>query len=229
MSWATKGFDAGEEQAKRFGGGFTLDFFLKDGESAVIRILDPESFNIRSHFVKGKGNFTCGQGIDGEDCPLCERGNKASNQYIYQVWDDREYEDRKGVTHEGGVKIWRTGIRLLRQLKKLSNKFGPLDTYDIEVSRSGKEQDTTYSVLPEIDTIGSEFALPEGVELYDLEDVLKPRERTDLIRALSDVKDDDDDDDNDDDGDDDDGDDYDFSKERRVSRPRPGHSAGKRR
>jgi hypothetical protein len=226
MGWASKGFDAGEEQAKKFGGGFTRDFFLKDGETVVIRVIEPESFNIRSHFVKGKGNFTCGQGVDGEDCPLCERGYKATNQYVFQVFDPREFEDSQGKKHDGGVKTWRTGIRMLRNLKKLSNKFGALNTFDIEVSRSGSGQDTQYTVLPEMDTLGTDFELPEGFELYDLEEVMQPKARTDLIRLMSDVAPEEDDEDDAKDDDDDDG--YDFSKERRSSRPRAGHSSKRR-
>jgi hypothetical protein len=194
--WASKGWDAAEEQAKS-STNYTRDFFLKDGDEATIRVLDAEPFNIRDHYVKAKkGWFTCA----GDDCPLCEQGNKATNHFVFNVLDTREWTDKKGETHSDEVKIWRVGIRLLRLLGKKTAKYGPINTYDITVSRLGGGTNTTYDIDVEAKTLDTEAVLPEGQELYDLEEVLAPKSRAELISVATGATPDDDNDEDDDDG-----------------------------
>lgn len=179
--WATQGWGEAEEQAKS-STNFTRDFFLKDGDEATIRVLDAEPFNIRDHYVKAKkGWFTC----LGEGCPLCEEGNKATNHFVFNVLDTREWTDKKGGSHSDEVKIWRVGIRLLRLLGKKMGKYGPLDTYDITVSRLGDGTNTTYDIDVEAKTLNTPAVVPEGQELYDREEVLAPKNRSELISVAT--------------------------------------------
>jgi len=178
--WQSVGWEEAEEQVKT-AGTFTRDFFLKDGDEATIRILDEEPFNIRDHFVMGKGWFTCAI----EDCPLCERGNKATSHFVFNVLDKREWTDRSGQAHSNEVKLWRVGVKLLRLLGKKQARKGPINTYDVTVSRLGSGTNTTYDIDVEDDSIGTEVELPEGQELYDRAEVLAPRERSELLGILS--------------------------------------------
>jgi hypothetical protein len=171
--WLSKGWDEAEEQAKQYASSFTREFFIKSGEEAKIRILTDEPVNIRDHFVKGENKwYTC---TGDESCKLCASGNKAQNHFIFQVIDRREYTSPvNGKTYKDQIKLWRVGIKLLRLLKLKSNKTGPLSTYDIEVSKLGEGQQVSWSIDVVVDTLKTKAEIPEGQELYALEDVLAP-------------------------------------------------------
>jgi hypothetical protein len=191
MGWFSKGFDEAEAQAASTQGNWTREFFLKSGDEAEgIRILDEESTNLRAHFVKGKGWFTCIQGYGEENCPLCEEAatpgspiGKAQNQFVFNVFDPREYTDKKGEVHKDQIKIWRVGITLLRVLNKKKNKYGPYPTLVMEISKMGSGQSTAWNI--EVEKADKKFVMPEGEELYNLEEVLAPKTRAEIIAALS--------------------------------------------
>ena len=174
------GWDEADEQIKATGT-FTRDFFLKENEEATIRILDAEPQNIRDHFVMGKGWFTCSV----DDCALCERGNKPTSHFVFNVLDTREWTDKAGATHSNEVKLWRVGVKLLRLLGKKQARKGPINSYDITVSRLGSGTNTTYDIDVEDSTIGKEVKLPEGQVLYDREEVLQPKSRSELLGILA--------------------------------------------
>ena len=183
-NWYSKGFDAAEEQVAANQGNWTREFFLKSGEEASgVRILDDESTNIRDHFVKGKGWYTCIQGVGEENCPLCESGNKATNHFVFNVFDPREYTDKKGETHKDQVKIWRVGITLLRVLDKKRHRYGPYPTWIMEISKMGSGQSTAWNI--EVETTEEKFSLPDGQEKYDLTEVLAPKTRDEIIKSLN--------------------------------------------
>jgi hypothetical protein len=183
-NWFSKGFGEAESQVAEYSsGGWTREFFLKSGETTKVNILDEESFNIRDHFVKGKGWFTCIQGLQDEDCPLCEDGNKATNHFVFNVLDPREYVDKKGNSHKNQVKIWRVGITLLRVLEKRRNSYGAYPTLDLEVEKMGQGQSTVYDI--QATKREKPVKLPEGEDLYDLTEVLAPKTRKEIINALT--------------------------------------------
>lgn len=171
--WATQGWEEAEKQVSS--GNYAREFFITDGEEVKIRVLTDEPINIRDHYVKGKGWFTCSQGLYDEPCPLCAAGYRTTNHSIFQVFDPREYKDKNDVVHKNEVKLWRVGVKLLRLLKLKAKRYGPLTNYDIDVSRIGSGTNTTYSIDVDIDSLNKEFKLPDGVELYDLLTVLEPK------------------------------------------------------
>jgi hypothetical protein len=183
VGWYEKGYEKAEEQVASTTKDYTREFFLKSGETAKINIVDEDSFNIRDHFVQGKGFFTCIQGIGEENCPLCESGIKATNHFVFNVVDHREYTDKKGVTHKDQVKIWRLGITLLRVLEKKRSRHGAYPTLDVEISKMGQGQSTAYDI--EVEKRAKKFVLPEGAELYDMEKVLAPKSRKELLAILN--------------------------------------------
>lgn len=181
MSWYSKGFEEAEAQVSASSGNWTREFFMKDGDKAKgIRILDEESINIRDHFVMGKGWFTCIQGIGDENCPLCEAGNKAQNHFVFNVFDTREYTDKKGEAHKDQVKVWRVGIKLLRVLQNKRNKYGPYPSWIMDIAKVGAG---VYDI--DVEKTDAKFKMPEGQELYDLLDVLAPKTRKELIALLN--------------------------------------------
>lgn len=177
--WTNSGWENAEEQI-RASGSYTRDFFLKPNEEGIIRVLDSEPQNIRDHFVN-KGWYTC----SGDDCVLCENGNKPTSHFVFNVLDKREWTDKAGVKHTNEVKLWRVGVKLLRLLGKKQARKGPINTYDILISRLGAGQDTTYDIDVDEDSKGTPIELPEGAELYDRESVLAPKTRSELLSIIS--------------------------------------------
>ena len=118
-----------------------------------------------------------------ENCPLCEAGNKASNHFVFNVFDPREYTDKAGNHHKDEVKLWRVGVTLLRLLKKKSSKYGPLTKLDVEVSKMGSGSGSSWDI--EISPSDKKFKLPEGAEPYNLIEVLAPKTRDELVRILN--------------------------------------------
>jgi hypothetical protein len=186
MNWYSKGFEEAEEQVAAFRQSFTREFFLKSGDEVTFNILDDEPVNIRDHFIMGKGWYTCIQGIGDENCPLCEAGNKATNHFVFNVLDPREYTSKKtGETHKNQVKIWRVGITILQILNKKRAKFGPLSKLDVEISKMGQGQGTAYNI--EVEKSAKAVRVPEGQELYDLMEVLAPKTRKELLNIMNGV------------------------------------------
>jgi hypothetical protein len=189
--WFSKGFEDAESQVASNSSNWTREFFLKSGEEAEgIRIIDEDSTNIRAHFVKGKGWFTCIQGVDDEMCPLCEAAQeagspvgKAQNQFVFNVFDPRVYVDKKGEEHKNQVKLWRVGITLLRVLNKKRNKYGPYPNLILELSKLGSGQSTAWNI--EVEKASKEVILPDGEEPYDLMEVLAPKPRAELVAMLN--------------------------------------------
>jgi len=186
-NWFSKGYDSAQEQIASTASKFARDFFLKSGEEVKgVRILDDDSTNIRAHFVKGYGWFTCTQD---EDCPLCMRAaqphstvGKAQNQFVFNVYDPREFTTKVGDTVNGQVKIWRVGINLLRMLNKKRSKYGPYPYLILEISKLGTGRNTTWNV--EVERDENPFTLPEGQKLYDLEEILKPKTKEEIAAIL---------------------------------------------
>lgn len=201
MGWFSKGFDDAEAQVAATSTGWVRDFFMKNGEKVEgVRIIDDDTVNIRAHFVKGKGWFTCIQGVDDEACPLCEAGNKAQNQFVLNVIDPREYTDKNNNTHKNQVKLWRVGITLLRLLNKRRNTYGPYPTLKLGIEKMGAG---AWDIVAE--KTDEEIKFAEGEEPYIREEVLAPKSRKELLAIInnysfsSNNNNDDDDDDDDED------------------------------
>jgi len=200
--WMSNGFEPVKkhaeeiEQRKKSGGGFALNFWLQEDESAEVRFMSGEPINIFEHNIRIDGKFaqrTCLQGT-GEKCPLCERGDKKRFVGVFCVIDRRTNKwtskgDGKKHVEVNQVKMWRCGHRILGMLEKFIAKRGKLTGYDIEVTRSGAGTDTIYNMIP-----GDWLKVAEDKEKQplDLLKILKPKSRVELLRELGGaVKDDD--------------------------------------
>lgn len=184
MSWYSKGFEEAEAQVIANRQSFTREFFLKSGDEVSFNMLDDEPINIRDHFIMGTGWFTCIQGIGDENCPLCEAGNKATNHFVFNVLDPREYTSKKtGETHRNQVKIWRVGVTLLRILNKKRALYGPLPSLDLEITKMGQGQGTAYNI--EAVKAKKAIKIPDGQERYDLLEVLAPKSRQELLDIVN--------------------------------------------
>lgn len=154
-----RGYQASREEKERQdrqrenAGKRLFRFFLSgDGEEADLRFLTEEPINFYEHNIKGKNNgkdtytqYTC----TGDNCPLCEDGDRPTYKGAYLVVDRREYEytDGNGKKQKGKnqVRLYVQGMRVISQLDRISEKYG-LTNRDVTVVRLGSGTQTTYTI-----------------------------------------------------------------------------------
>lgn len=153
-SFFNTGFSSVEENEKRVKKaqenfkGRIQRFWMKDGETAVIRFLTEEPITFWQHTFYIPGGKVEKRTCKGEDCEACEEGNKPQFAGAFLIIDRRSYKAKSGVNE--GKTIKRTlrllvqGQTVLAQLKHYHEKRG-LTGMDYEVSRSGSDKNTAYN------------------------------------------------------------------------------------
>ena len=156
MGLFKRGYEASREEkarqdkARENAGKKLWKFFLSnDGDEADLRFLTEEPVNFYEHNLKrGEGKYeqyTC----IGDDCPLCEDGDRPTYKGAYLVVDRREYEytDQNGKKQKGKnqVRLFVQGMKVVSQLDRISDKYG-LSNRDVTIVRLGKGTQTTYTV-----------------------------------------------------------------------------------
>jgi hypothetical protein len=130
------------------------EIYFKDGESKTIRTRDNARIAmIWRYSVKiGKRYRQYTRPAEGETDLFMEKlGKKAALKAIYEVIDITGYVDKKTNKRQAGMARFLVGSTRLHEqfmiIKK--KKGGVLNTFDIDVTRSGESTDTVYSLLPE--------------------------------------------------------------------------------
>ena len=150
-----RGYDASREEkarqdkARENAGKKLWRFFLaKDGEEADLRFLTEEPVNFYEHNVKRGDRYdsiTC----TGDNCPLCNDGERPTYKGAYLVVDRREFEytDKDGKKQKGKnqLRLFVQGMKVVSQLDRISEKYG-LSNRDVTIVRLGKGTQTTYTV-----------------------------------------------------------------------------------
>ena len=178
-----RGFKALEEEKKRQSeyqknksGIYRM--YLKEGEANIV-FLTEEPVNFYEHNVRntrnGKEYFdsvTC----LGDDCHLCNTGDRPSFKSAWLILDLRpyEYEDKKTgqrKTLEKQLKLYVVGTKTAGVLQRKSQRYGLINTEYI-LERIGKKTDTTYTLDKEgkydVDESEINEMLPEYYqEMYD--------------------------------------------------------------
>ena len=125
-------------------------FFLSDdGDEADVRFLTEEPVNFYEHNVKRGDNkfeqYTC----TGDDCELCDDGDRPTYKGAYLIVDRREYEytDKDGKKQKGKnqVRLFVQGMKVVSQLDRISERYG-LSNRDVTIVRLGKGTQTTYTI-----------------------------------------------------------------------------------
>lgn len=142
-----------QDEARENAGKRLWRFFLSgDGDEADLRFLTEEPINFYEHNLKGSRNgketytqFTC----PGENCSLCDDGDRPTYKGAYLVVDRREYEytDSNGKKQKGKdqVRLFVQGMKVVSQLDRISSKYG-LSNRDVTLVRLGSGTQTTYTV-----------------------------------------------------------------------------------
>lgn len=130
---------------------FAPEVMIKDGESKRVRFRANEPIGSVYRYslkVGGRWNQVTAP-EEGTTDPLREAGLRASLKVIWEVIDIDGYVDKKGQTQAMLARFLVANVRLHEQLEVIRAKRGDLTKYDVEISRSGKGAQTTYTLLPE--------------------------------------------------------------------------------
>lgn len=159
------------------------EFWISDGESAEIQILNKDPFCLDGHTInhKGKYPFEPCQLSTQRHCVLCQEGEKKTWKAVFKILDYRGSwdKDKERFKHDEPVeKLWLVGSTLAEKLKTFLDKKGKdADEIVIEITRSGKGKTTSYNF---------EYAWDEDAErpmktvswdsdTDDLEEIMAPK------------------------------------------------------
>lgn len=126
------------------------DRFQPSDERVLIHFLDDEPFaTFLQHWIderKGQRSFTCIK-KKGQDCPLCDAGDRPSSQIGFNIIDFTDPEAPE-------VKVWWVGVKVSDILKNFSEqaKTKPIHRDDLyfEIFRTGsKAKGYTTTILPQ--------------------------------------------------------------------------------
>jgi hypothetical protein len=167
------------------------ELWFKDGEEKTIRFrtADPIACVFR-YTVQVNGRWTKFTApADGEvDLFRDELGLRPSFCALYEVVDMAGYTDRDGKKHNNITRFFVAGSRNFEQLRKLSEKRGPLTKYDVCIARSGSGTQTTYTFIPESPTpMSDKVKQAESIRAKVQEFYAPPTEKEQrmLVRALT--------------------------------------------
>lgn len=132
------------EDAKKSGQNKGKFVYVRDGSKIRIRFLQDmqDGFEIPFHDSYELGiNVPCKE-FFGKTCPYCgEEGIRTRNQYAWSVWD---YEAKE-------VKVFMypmNNCTPIASIASMYENYGTLLDRDYVIQRNGKQQSTSYSVIP---------------------------------------------------------------------------------
>ena len=160
MSLLPEDYNASEFEKESSEGGQSQFFSLKDGQARTIRIMGDQ--DRPETFVMG---YSAWRDKKKRNAPNTDRGYSEMVEYAeIQTFTDRngnEVERKEpkkfwlfqiyNVT-EKRAQVWevtRKDIRRVLEEYERNPKWGDLTQYDITVTRTGKDMDTIYSLMPE--------------------------------------------------------------------------------
>jgi len=128
------------------------DFWLKDGESAIVQFLQDEPYCYDAHNIRdAKGNWKvvpC-QLNSAKHCVLCSDGIKQTWRAAFKVLDYRGNWDKdkeRFKNDEPLERLWKVGMTVANQLKAQCDKRGKdLTEMVFEITRSGSGKDASYN------------------------------------------------------------------------------------
>ena len=151
---------------------------LPEGTTRM-RFLDDEPFSMWQHWLNDhRMSVRC----PGRDCPICEtikrdkengvtpRYNNSS-RHVVRIWN---YETNR-------EEILAQGRNFFKQVGAFMKELGSLTEYDIKVIRSGKDRNTSYTILP---MPPAPFEFKDKVVDVDFEKIFPLHDRETLLRVM---------------------------------------------
>lgn len=153
-----------QEQLKKFSpstgnGKSNIIIDLKEDGASVTGLLCGESLQFHQHWIKkGERPVACPRDI-GRPCALCEQGHRNSLRFKINML--------VSINKKLTPMILENGWLLLNQLMTL-NKHLPLDSQQITIIRSGKDQKTSYTIVPKGTLTPEQLAKVKQIPLLPL-------------------------------------------------------------
>ena len=129
------------------GKGDKIDFIkFEPGKGTVIRIMDEQPVSKWRHWVlSAKRSVTC----CGKDCPICASIKTAKDAGMTPVYSSVMRHTLHVINKStNALELLEQGKTFFDQLLVFKNNMGDLRDYDIKVIRTGKDKQTTYTMIP---------------------------------------------------------------------------------
>lgn len=129
------------------------ELWFRDGDEKVLRFRDggentPGIWRYQVEVDNQWQTFTVPE--EGEvDLFNEELGLRPSLRFIYEVIDLTGYKDKSGKRIKNIARFWVVPERIHTQLERLRKKAGPLNNFDMSVTRNGSKASTTYEMYPD--------------------------------------------------------------------------------
>lgn len=155
------------------------DFYLRDGESAIIQFINDEPVCMDGHNLKDQYNnfvFVPCQLDRQKHCLACRESAYLSWKAAFKVLDFRE-KNKKGdmvYSEKPTEKLFKVGQQLAQQIKSFVDKKGKeLSEVVVEITRSGSgAKDTSYNLSIALDDDDAKIQPISWKEKFDsLEDI----------------------------------------------------------
>lgn len=143
------------------------------GKATIIRALDGAPNSKWRHWLpQANRSVTC----CGKDCPICESIKKAKDAGVTPAFSST----MKHTMHifnksSQKVELLEQGKTFFDQLLAFKNNIGDIRDYDIKVIRSGKDKNTTYTMIPmPLSGLTKEELAMYEANKVDIDDLIKP-------------------------------------------------------
>lgn len=128
------------------------ELWIKDGEEKSIRSRLPGPVACLWRYTLHMGGDKWMQVTmpeEGEVDLLKDQGLTPQLRAIYDVIDVKGFVDKKGKRFRNVPRFFNCNSKMYEQLETIRKKRGPLCDFNIDVSRTGTRQTTTYVFLPD--------------------------------------------------------------------------------
>ena len=133
-----------KEDAKKSGQNKGKFFYVREGEKKRVRFLQDmqDGFEVTMHDSFDKGiNVPCKE-MYGKSCPYCgEEGIRTRSQYAWTVWDYDANETKM-------LMYAMNNCTPVATIASMYETYGTLTDRDYVISKTGKQQNTQYTVIP---------------------------------------------------------------------------------
>ena len=138
------------KKAALMSGNRAPEVWFKDGDEKVLRFRSGPYVLFTYNLKMGGNRFhSATKPAKGQVDLFAEEGMKPQFVALYEVIDRTGYE-KDGKVVKNVVRFFKATNRIYQQLETIERKRGPLNQYDITVSRTGSGKQTTYTLMPEL-------------------------------------------------------------------------------
>jgi hypothetical protein len=148
---------------------------LKDGESTVVRFLQPteEIVSVWEYSIQIDGKWRNVTALPKGECPLYAAGKKPSFKSYLLVYD---FTDQK-------VKIFKANKDVGKSIIGLVEEYGDLTARDFKILRQGEKINTTYQFFAKDKSEFDFDAVSENIP--NVEEMVKPMTRDAIIAMMA--------------------------------------------